>query len=89
MSTPEDKQQIREKIKQCFIKNNMCDCGSEHTELSIDETEYFDVYAVVKDLETLIKEALNKQLDELEKNWTIHEVVKIPLSAINEMRKEI
>lgn len=44
--------------------------------------------------ESLIKEALNKQLDELENmaevmNDDVNPVYGVPLSAINEMRKEI
>lgn len=60
MNNPTDTNQASEselerKIEQCFIDNNMCDCGDEHTELGIDDTEFFDIEAVVKDIKQLIR----------------------------------
>lgn len=115
-NTPEDKQQIREKLaaieherwadwqKWCHkvIRQNDPNLQTENVLMRWDkqiETPYADLSEKEKQsdreqvdrywpiIESLIKEALNKQLDELEANWTVHEVVKIPLSAINEMKE--
>ena len=55
MTNQASEDELERKIEQCFIKNNMCDCGDEHTSLSLDETEFFDVEAVVKDIKQLIR----------------------------------
>ena len=70
MSNPTDTNQASEselerKIEQCFIDNNMCDCGGEHTSLSLDETEFFDIEAVVKDIKQLIRTEKLKLLAEV------------------------
>jgi len=59
--------QLIQKIEQCFLKNNMCDCGEEHTNLSMDEIEYFDTEAVVRDLAQLVESEALALLDRLEK----------------------
>ena len=68
MNSPTDTNQaseeLRKSVEQCFIKNNMCDCGGEHNDLSIDETEYFDVESVVNDVISLIRtEKLKTKMD--------------------------
>ena len=69
MTNPTDTNQASEKLRksveQCFIKNNMCDCGGEHNALNIDETEYFDVESVVNDVISLIHTEKLKLLDRL------------------------
>ena len=70
MTNPTDTNQASEselerKIEQCFIDNNMCDCGGEHTSLSLDETEFFDIEAVVKDIKQLIRNEKLKLLAEV------------------------
>ena len=58
--TNQASEELRKSVEQCFIKNNMCDCGGEHNALNIDETEYFDVESVVDDVISLIRtEKLN------------------------------
>ena len=70
MSNQASEDELLKDIEQCFIKNNMCDCGDEHTSLSLDETEFFDVEAVVKDIKQLIRTEKLKLLNELERKST-------------------
>ena len=65
MTNQASEDELVRKIEQCFIKNNMCDCGDEHTSLSLDETEFFDVEAVVKDIKQLFRTEKLKLLDRL------------------------
>lgn len=58
-------EELRKSVEQCFIKNNMCDCGGEHNALNIDETEYFDVESVVNDVISLIRTEKLKLLAEV------------------------
>ena len=63
--TNQASEKLRKSVEQCFIKNNMCDCGGEHNALNIDETEYFDVESVVNDVISLIHTEKLKLLDEV------------------------
>ena len=63
--TNQASEELRKSVEQCFIKNNMCDCGGEHNALNIDETEYFDVESVVDDVISLIRTEKLKLLDEV------------------------
>ena len=63
--TNQASEELRKSVEQCFIKNNMCDCGGEHNALNIDETEYFDVESVVNDVISLIRTEKLKLLDEV------------------------
>jgi len=63
--TNQASEELRKSVEQCFIKNNMCDCGGEHNALNIDETEYFDVESVVDDVISLIRTEKLKLLAEV------------------------
>ena len=66
MSKDNTQNELKTAAEQCFIKNNMCDCGEVHIELSIDDTEYFDVGNVVEDIQSLVKSEVRQVLDRLE-----------------------
>ena len=63
--TNQASEELRKSVEQCFIKNNMCDCGGEHNAINIDETEYFDVESVVDDVISLIRTEKLKLLAEV------------------------
>ena len=63
--TNQASEELRKSVEQCFIKNNMCDCGGEHNALNIDETEDFDVESVVDDVISLIRTEKLNLLDRL------------------------
>lgn len=98
MSKDNTQDELKAAAEQCFIKNNMCDCGEEHTELSIDDTEYFDVGNVVEDIQSLVKAEVCQVLDRLKKESieyaTGDEMAElvyenlIPLPAIEAERKQ-
>ena len=86
--TNQASEKLRKSVEQCFIKNNMCDCGGEHNALNIDETEYFDVESVVNDVISLIHTEKLKLLDEVIHQSTVNLKSAKAVAGWAELRKK-